>query len=343
MQISHQIFSQAILGCLIASIAIVNAQEPARNTANKSLLSGIDTQYFSKPIGAHDDFYSHVNQGWLDTTEIPPDRSNYGAFTALEDDTQEAVRGLIEAAAASVSEPGTDAQKVGDFYRSLTNIETRDKRGIEPIAPLLVEIRNLKSKNELAKLMALLQKQGVGSLFAHYIEPNARLSQQYAVYVTQSGLTMPDRDYYLEDEARYLELRQQMTDYAGRLLTAIGCSEPQAAANRILELETKVAKLQWTTIHLRRGVGAYDVIVGFATTTAQLGNVLATNIEGMPVDGALWVAWPKQTSGVATELTGDVVRRDGLAAGVVDVKVCAIDATWSGLKFVFRLADRVGR
>ena len=97
------------------------------------------------------------------------------------------------------------------------------------------------------------------------------------------------------------------------------------------------------TIHLRRGVGAYDVIVGFATTTAQLGNVLATNIEGMPVDGALWVAWPKQTSGVATELTGDVVRRDGLAAGVVDVKVCAIDATWSGLKFVFRLADRVGR
>jgi hypothetical protein len=86
----------------------------------------------------------------------------------------------------------------------------------------------------------------------------------------------------------------------------------------------------------------FDCALAFATTERALAAVL-TKLPSKLVDaGMIWIAWPKKTSGVATELTGDVVRRAGLDAGLVDVKVCAIDATWSGLKFVRRLRDRHG-
>lgn len=85
--------------------------------------------------------------------------------------------------------------------------------------------------------------------------------------------------------------------------------------------------------------GPYDVIVAFARGRADLGRHLALRERMVPAAG-LWIAWPKRTSGTATDLTEDVVRAHGLAAGLVDNKVCAIDDTWSGLRLVIRLADR---
>lgn len=90
----------------------------------------------------------------------------------------------------------------------------------------------------------------------------------------------------------------------------------------------------------RAGRAAYDVIVAFRSDTASYVRHLARDIARTTTNGSLWIAWPKKASGVVTDLTEDVVRREALAAGVVDVKVCAIDATWSGLKLVRRLADR---
>lgn len=84
----------------------------------------------------------------------------------------------------------------------------------------------------------------------------------------------------------------------------------------------------------------YDVVVAFRRDTAALTKNLARDITRIPKDGALWIAWPKKSSGVVTDITEDVVRREALAIGVVDVKVCAIDATWSGLKLVYRTKDR---
>lgn len=86
--------------------------------------------------------------------------------------------------------------------------------------------------------------------------------------------------------------------------------------------------------------GEYDLGVAFFTAAGELRRRLPRLVAALDADGSLWIAWPKQSAGVATDLTGDVVRELGLAAGVVDVKVCAIDATWSGLKFMVRVADR---
>ena len=86
-----------------------------------------------------------------------------------------------------------------------------------------------------------------------------------------------------------------------------------------------------------------DLVLLFETSAARLPRSFATQAKRLPPDGALWIAWPKKSSGVATDLSFDVVRATGLAAGLVDTKVCAVDDTWSGLKFVVRVADRPRR
>ncbi len=111
-------------------------------------------------------------------------------------------------------------------------------------------------------------------------------------------------------------------------------------APEAFESELLVPLPDGVTVHRRAGGAPYDVVVAFRSDTAAYTRHLARDLGRIPKNGALWIAWPKRSSGVPTDLTEDVVRREALAVGVVDVKVCAIDATWSGLKLVYRTRDR---
>lgn len=104
-------------------------------------------------------------------------------------------------------------------------------------------------------------------------------------------------------------------------------------------LDQLLAEAPADLVHMNR-LGAFDCALAFATKAKVLAPMFARLAPKMPDTGMIWIGWPRKTSGVATDLNEDIVRRAGLAAGLVDVKVCAIDATWSGLKFVRRLRDR---
>ncbi len=234
------------------------AEGEAANETSGPDQSGIDPSYFSTTIKPGDDFYDYVNEGWLTKTEIPADRADYGTFSLLDDKTQEQVRALIEAAAETPAEANSDAQKVGDFYRSYTNLEQRNEAGIQQIEPLLAQIRTLESNTELGPLLATLLRSGVGGPFVTYVSPDARKSDQYAVYIFQSGLSLPDRDYYLQDEERYLTLRTKLQSYIEDMLQAIHVDNPAKAAERIVELETKLAQAQWTKVANRDPVTTYN-------------------------------------------------------------------------------------
>lgn len=106
------------------------------------------------------------------------------------------------------------------------------------------------------------------------------------------------------------------------------------------EDELLVPLPEGVAVSRRAGKAPYDVVVAFRPDTAALTRNLARDIGRIPKNGALWIAWPKKSSGIVTDITEDVVRREALEIGVVDVKVCAIDATWSGLKLVYRTKDR---
>ncbi|MCO8120956.1 peptidase M13 [Stieleria sp. TO1_6] len=245
------VFSLVCLTGIAAAIGQDSAESPKK-------ISGIDLSLFSDSIKAGDNFYLYADQKWLDETAIPQDKSNYGIFTVLDDRTREQVRGLIERAAMTESEPGTPAQKVGDLYDSVLDLETRNAAGLEPIKPLLDEIQSIDSQGSLAATLGTLRRAGVGAPIVPYVSVDARNSDAYTVYLTQSGLSLPDRDYYLEDDERYVELRQKLHDYIVDLLGFVSHPNAQAAAASIVEIETKIAQLHWTKTENRDPVATYN-------------------------------------------------------------------------------------
>ncbi len=245
------IFSVTVAVALHACGAF--AQE---NVAAK--ISGIDRSLFSDQITAGENFYEYANQKWLETTEIPGDESNYGIFTMLDDETQEQVRELIESAAAADSAPGSAAQKVGDLYRSVMNTEVRNRAGIEPLEALLRSIDDASSKPELGKTMGSLLRAGIIGPLAPYISVDAKNSQQYTAYLSQSGLTLPDRDYYLEDTPEYAKLREELVAFANEMLAFV---DADAAGDAILALETKIATHQWTNTENRDPEKTYNRMI----------------------------------------------------------------------------------
>ncbi len=226
--------------------------------------SGIDQSIISKTTRPGEDFYQYANAGWLDSTSIPADRADYGIFAILDDQTQEQVRTLIdEVAAMTAPEPESAAQKVGDFYRSYVDLETRNRLGITPLQGMLEQVESIDSLEKLASVMGRLHRLGVGAPLATYVSVDARSSDAYTVYVTQYGLTLPDRDYYLSDEARYSELRQELAKYAHDLLKAAGASGTddaagQALAEQIVQIETAIAEVQWTKTENRDPEKTYN-------------------------------------------------------------------------------------
>ena len=229
-----------LVSCFLVGIA--KAAEPIGNDVQ----SGIAVDNISQSLAPGSDFYEYANEKWLQTTQIPADQSNYGSFSELDDGVKEAIRTLIEEAAKNQAPAGTDEQRVGDFYRSYTDVETRNQLGTKPAQPLLAEVATIVDSSSLGKVAASLFRKGIVGPFVGYISPDAKQSDQYTVYVTQSGITLPDRDYYLEDKPQYVEARHQLVVYIADMLTTFGDADPQAAAERILELETQLIQfLRW--------------------------------------------------------------------------------------------------
>ena len=249
----------AKIWCAVYAMAVggVQAAEPLEGKK----VSGIERQHISQTMSPGKDFYEYVNEGWLKSTQIPADRSNYGSFSALEDDTKAAIRTLVEAAAADTNAAlGSDAQKVGDFYKSLTNLELREKLGTKPLQAMLDDIAAVTSLEDLSKVAAGLQRKGVVGVLAGYISPDARKSDQYTVYFTQAGITLPDRDYYLSDEARYSKTVLGLKAYMQDMLTAFEHPHAAEAGEKVLALERELAKLQWTRVENRNPIKTYNKV-----------------------------------------------------------------------------------
>ena len=230
----------------------------SRDQSEPHKVSGIDPSLFSERVSAGDDFYRYANEGWLESTEIPADKSRYGSFTILADETREKVRRLIEGAAERSSEPGTAAQKVGDLYQSAVDLDARNAAGTEPLAALLRKIEQAESKRSLAGVMGELIRSGVPIPAIPSVGVDARDSEQYTVYVRQNGLTLPDRDYYLQDDERYVQLRNELKDYVADLLSEIGIDDPQSAADAVIQIETQLAQSQWTKTENRDPEATYN-------------------------------------------------------------------------------------
>ncbi len=228
------------------------------STVNAQLKSGIDPKGFDKTVRVQDDLFLHVNGEWLKHTPIPSDKSNYGTIIELSDDSQSRLRAIVEEAAQQVNKKGSDAQRVGDFYRSYLNEEKIEQLGIKPLRSELAKLDKLTSKTDVVRHFGYLQTAGVGTPIGFFVDLDDKDSTRYLAALVQSGTTLPDRDYYLEDDPKYEKARQALLDYVTQLFELADLPDPAGAAKTVLDVETRLAKVQWERTRLRDAEQRYN-------------------------------------------------------------------------------------
>jgi putative endopeptidase len=243
------------LACLIACSPLVAA---AVDSTAGILKSGVYLQNLDKSVRPQDDFYRHINGGWLATAQIPADRSNYGTFTKLQEDAERDLRDILEEAAKSKAAPGSDAQKVGDYYASFLDEATVEARGLTPLQDELARIDALKTKQDVAGYIGRAQRLFVAQPFAYYVAVDEKNSTQYLSTVTQTGLGMPDRDYYLSADAKLKGIREKYEPYVRDLLALAGTPDAASAAKKIYAIESRIATAHWTRVQNRDAEKTYN-------------------------------------------------------------------------------------
>ncbi len=226
----------------------VASAEPA---VSAELDSGAILENFDRNVRPQDDLYRFVNGGWLARTEIPADKSNYGTFTALQDAVEKHLKSIVDAAADAQAPEGSDEQLIGDFYASFMDEARVEELGAAPLSEELEVIDSIGDREELVRYFGRAQQLGLLNPVSAGIQPDAKNPDVYTLWVDQSGLAMPDRDYYLNDEDRFIEMRTKYRAYIEKLFDMAGREDGAKVAERLLELETRLAEAAWAQVDLR--------------------------------------------------------------------------------------------
>jgi predicted metalloendopeptidase len=218
----------------------------------------LDTSGTDSSVRIQDDLFLHVNGTWLKTTEIPADKSNYGSFIQLDDLSRERIRATIERAAAVEAKPGSDEQKIGDFYRSFMDEQAANEKGALPLNDLLASVEGMKTHDDVRMAFARVGVLGVGSPVGLYVGIDEKNSEQYLTNLVQGATLLPDREYYLNRlDSTYDEHRAALVRYVERLVELTGITAEQPG-QKVLDLETRLAAIRWSRTESRDANKTYN-------------------------------------------------------------------------------------
>jgi putative endopeptidase len=216
-------------------------------------LPPIDTASFDRDTTSSQDFYQHVNGGWLDANPVPPEYGSWGAFHEVTERNQEILHGLLQDAATLPQAPGTASRMVGDYFAAAMDEDAIAAAGAAPLEPLFARISVVESLADVRATARDLQHAGVGALHSLGVAPDFEDSDAYLVYVGQGGLGLPERDYYTRDDERSVALREAYARHVANQLGNLGDTEEDAldAAGRILAFEKRLAEASYTAEQMR--------------------------------------------------------------------------------------------
>jgi putative endopeptidase len=190
------------------------------------------------------DFYAYACGNWMKTNTIPADQASWLSFRELDDRNEAILRQILEKAEANDPHRNAIDQKIGDFYDSCMDESAANAKGLDPLKAELARIAGAKDKQALIDAIARVQLLGPNPLFSFYSSPDLHNANMVIVYLDQGGLTLPDRDYYIKDDAHMNEIRQHYREYVTQVFTLAGQSPEQAkaSAETVLRIETELAK-----------------------------------------------------------------------------------------------------
>ena len=214
-------------------------------------------------VRAQDDLFGHVNGAWLETAQIPADLPLTSAFMELvleaEAEVAEILRESAEQAATGTAAPGSTAQKIGDLYASFLDVVRVNELAASPLADELEAVDAVGSTSEFAAVLGRLERSGVTGVVGAHVDTDDRQSDRYVVNVHQGGLGLPDESYYREDG--FAEIREKYAAHIAAMLRLLGDDpeEAEAAAERVLALETRLASGHWDSVATRDVVATYNL------------------------------------------------------------------------------------
>ena len=278
------------------------------------LASGIDRSAIDARVRPQDDFYLHANGAWLKRATFAADKAYIGPGERMYDLTQSQLLALLKSAQAHADD--AEAKKLGDFYASFMDEAAVNRLGAKPLSAELAAIDAVNERAQLSAMFARLAQIGVDVPLGFYIDQDKRDATRYVPTITQSGLGLPTRDYYLKlDDAKFRDAREKYALYLGKLLAlaAGGQRADAATVPAILALETEIARAQWSPVENRDPVKTYTLVA-------------VNDLPGL----AASFDWPRYLSaaGLAGKTNDLVVRQPSFVRGLNTLIDTVPLATW---------------
>lgn len=209
--------------------------------SQKELTSGINKKNMDTLANPGDNFARYVNGTWMKTVKIPADKSSYGVFDMLYDQSQKDVKAIIEEAAKSNNAEGSDEQKIGDYYASFMDRKARDAKGIAPIQSEFKNIDAITNYSDLAAYFGKANRIGVSAPFAFMVYPDMKDPKKYSLLSWQGGIGLPEREYYLATDAKMADVRKKYIAHIEKMFLLANMPDPAGSAAKIMALETTLA------------------------------------------------------------------------------------------------------